>query len=107
MNFKFVKKFDHFWDREKAIQIQKMFRGYTGRLYYFNKQKQEAENQELQYYHYCCSQIQKCYRGYSSRKYKPNYYIRKQFIKESIAKGIELREQLNKYHEETTLVVLF
>lgn len=84
-----------------AVQkIQRLFRGHETRIN-VNKlkaQKQNEINNKINDYFAC--QIQKFYRGYHVRHFDMDYYERKSYLHHVGIVGVEIRDQMNEYHEQ-------
>lgn len=87
-----------------VIALQRIYRGYRGRLYVLEQQIANAENRRAQIFHCHARNIQRIFRGYICRKYTNDFCAQKAYISriaqtsESIRKaGIDARAQQEKY----------
>lgn len=80
--------------------IERLFRGYSKRLFFYRLQKLKQEKRRLASFTYFILQIQKSFRGYYSRKYRQNHASRKRYLQHVVLVGQEVRESMNQYVKE-------
>lgn len=82
--------------RSAAI-VQRCYRGYRARRYYFQVLEQAVQTQTEQFYGRRAVLIQKTYRGFASRRNVFDYYRLKAWLKQIVCKGAELEEETWNY----------
>ena len=87
-----------------ANQIERVFRGHLSRRLFFRLKKQKKDFRQIALYNYFCSLIQRCFRGYYSRKYRVNHAKRKQYVREIVKKGEEVRKMMAEYAAQQAMV---
>ena len=85
-----------------AIQIQRIYRGYTARNYVqFEIKPKYKQSQQRLLYDRMATLIQKCFRGYSSRKNKLNFYARKHYIHQITIRSNNLLHELRRESDKS------
>lgn len=84
--------------------IERLFRGHVGRKDRRNRNLNRVEFMHQGRRNYFAIQIQKSFRGFHSRKYKKDHGKRKRYLQHVVAKGEEIRLNMQKYAEEQELV---
>jgi myosin heavy subunit len=80
-----------------ANVIERLFRGYSRRLFFRKIQSLKQESRRLATFTYFILQIQKSFRGYYSRKYRQNHANRKRYLQHVVLVGQEVRESMSAY----------
>lgn len=86
-------------NRSAAI-IQRNYRGYRDRRLYFRLLEQAVQEQTDEFYRRHVVRIQKTFRGFASRKNIFDFYRLKFWLKQIVAKGVELEEETWNYFFE-------
>jgi hypothetical protein len=87
-----------------SIKIQKIFRGYAGRMLFKQKVISINLNRRMQVYNINAVKFQKIWRGYASRKYKFDFYARKLYLKHIQEKMEETRISLETHKKSQKLL---
>ncbi|KAI8903512.1 hypothetical protein EDD86DRAFT_214623 [Gorgonomyces haynaldii] len=77
-----------------VIQIQKVFRGYLGRVYALKVISENRREARTTFFSAMAVKIQKVWRAYRSRKYIFDYYRRKAYLQSIGIKAVEMRKYL-------------
>jgi len=80
-----------------ANEIQRVFRGFLGRVKSSNSLHNKSNNRQLSLFHYLSIQIQKSFRGYYSRKYKHCQAARKKYCRTLLEEGEKIRNMMKQY----------
>jgi len=80
-----------------ANEIQRVFRGFLGRVKSSNSLHDKSNDRQLSLFHYLSIQIQKSFRGYYSRKYKHCQAARKKYCKTLLEEGAKIRNMMKQY----------
>lgn len=86
-----------------ANEIERVFRGHMGRKQARLNKKIKFNVRQFLLMHFYALQVQRSYRGFYSRKYRANHSKRKEFMKKTLEKAIEIRKQLYKYATDQAL----
>jgi hypothetical protein len=86
-----------------ANEIERVFRGHMGRKKSRLNNKIKLNLRQFLIMHYFALQVQRSYRGFYSRKYRANHSKRKEFMKQTLEKAIEIRKQLYIYATDQAL----
>jgi hypothetical protein len=87
-------------ERRCAIAIARSYRGYLGRTSFLKACDHRDTQVQQSFFAYLATIIQKVYRGHHSRRYKSDFAQRKRFLDSIVAKGQQLRVELDAYHRE-------
>lgn len=91
---------DYLLTKVAAVKIQKIFRGYCGRLVALDRRvERERERQHLFFKHFAIL-IQKTFRGFFSRKWRSNFYEMKGYINEVVSRSERVRAIGEQYRQE-------
>ncbi len=89
-----------------AGTLQRVFRGYSARLFCKKKRNNVLEDRRISVFAYFALQVQKSFRGYYSRKYRQNHASRKSYIKNILLAGDEIRRSMQQYAENQSRVII-
>lgn len=78
-----------------ARLIQRLGRGYLGRMYNKQVKVMRVKAANLHFFHHCASIIQKFWRGFWSRRKLLDFYKRRSYLDEVVAKGSRTVECLH------------
>jgi hypothetical protein len=91
-------------NRYYVNEIQRVFRGYLGRMRAGGELSAQEASRQLSLFHYYCMQIQRCMRGFYSRKYKHDHERRKRYRARIAAEGDQTRAQMADYALKQAMV---
>jgi hypothetical protein len=87
--------------RDKACMLQRIFRGYEGRVQAWSRKTEILNHKQNLLFDYFAEVVQRRVRGYFSRKKKHDFHARRKYIDDMVSKSEELQQRLNQLAEET------
>mmetsp|Transcript_31701 Transcript_31701/g.82731 ORF Transcript_31701/g.82731 Transcript_31701/m.82731 type:complete len:206 (-) Transcript_31701:963-1580(-) len=86
--------------RHSAVAVQRLFRGYLGKLRFREALTQQQRIERQKFFNFSATQIQKLWRGFFSRKYIHHLQARRKFVDSVVAKNAAFQQELRDYYEQ-------